>query len=225
MKVKLIVVLICFFVLIPFRIAQAMSGASGQKIVDRIYDYLKEGYVPKMGMIDLKAGVDVLGSFSNVFSESSYSSVPSIGFTVSAEYIKPVSSLIRAGAGISYITPRKLDKLNENDGYGSFLPVYAILQVNPIWFLQILYLRFNLGYGFLLYKAASSELQNHLETAIGGLTWGLGFGFPVSHGWGVDLSYNMYFLKIKYDGEEKGSESAFGKFTVSVYKRFKLSDF
>jgi hypothetical protein len=197
------------------------------EVIYKLYRYLAAAKTPANGEIDIRFGIDPLsgiyyysGSGNNW---DNYSSVPNVGFSAGAEYVVPVSAMFKLGAGAQYVIPRQADGHQSFDGKFSFLPVYAIFAVDPVWFLPNIFVKVNGGYSFAYFQNGGSH--GVVNSNSGGLTWGAAIGANITKNWVIEISYNKFYsaLEIVRENGSAGTKNvSFNKLGISLMYRIKL---
>jgi hypothetical protein len=159
------------------------------------------------GEINVKVGVDVAGTFGGDFNGDTET-----GFSAAAEYLYPVSSKFKVGAGVGYLFPREIDK---SDGAKiSLVPIYAIAQVNPITEVPEVFFKVNLGYN--TFDVTDTDGADKL----GGVTFGFGAGYEFPFGLILEAAYSYYTIGLDdASGKVSGNYSKFG---LNAGYKFKL---
>jgi hypothetical protein len=169
----------------------------------------------KFGEINLKLGWDFEGSvvgygafemFGTDFSQREFQPMTP-GVFVGAEYLFPIPfdnsgvvlypGFLKLGVGVQYLFTRSSfavggddpgpgnEKVGEYEDF-SFLPIYAIIQLNPAKVLPGLYFRGMVGYSALLQQSKAEELDGDKK---GGLHWGLSAGYETAWGFFFEYAY------------------------------------
>ncbi|MDR1695766.1 MAG: outer membrane beta-barrel protein [Endomicrobium sp.] len=209
--------------------AQAFALAMDeQSLIDQLYGYLKGTATPPHGEIDIRIGFDPLSGVSYMGGDEvggfDYSSVPDTGVSLGAEYIFPVSTMFRFGGGAQYITQRETDGYRSADGKISYVPVYAVVQANPLWFLPGIFFKFNAGYSFFFFENDRNP-YTRISAGNNGFTWGFAAGVTVTKDWSVEVSYNKYYSSINIDwttGESGTKNMTFSKLGIALMYRIRL---
>jgi hypothetical protein len=169
----------------------------------------------KFGEINLKFGYDFQGDivgygafemFSTDFSQREFQPMTP-GISAGAEYLFPVPfgdsgavlypGFLKLGAGVQYLFTRSSfavggddpgpgnEKVGEYEDF-SFLPIYAIVQLNPAKVLPGLYFRGMVGYSVLLQQSKAEDMDGDKK---GGLHWGLAAGYETAWGFFFEYAY------------------------------------
>jgi hypothetical protein len=204
-----------------------LFALSEQGIIDKFYNYLAGIKTPPNGEINLRLGIDTLSGVYYYAGSGKrwedYSSVANVGFSFGAEYIIPVNGFLKAGAGAQYALPRQADGQQSFDGHISFIPVYAIAQFQPIWFLPNIFVKLNAGYAFSYLKDSGDLINLHAKT--GGFMWDVSTGIYMTKNLIAEVSYNKFYSAVEMewpDGEFGVKNMSFSKICVSIIYRIKL---
>jgi hypothetical protein len=169
----------------------------------------------KFGEINLKFGYGFEGLVRDNITEwfdydinNFYQTDPGVYF--GAEYLYSLfNQALKIGAGAQYELPKEAwdgwsgeatDLENERVKY-SLLPVYATIQYHPVRNFQGLFVKGNIGYGFL----SSVELlpggiaRPGLDEKKGGLYWQVSAGFEADWGLLLECFYSQKYFSAKWD--------------------------
>ena len=98
------------------------------------------------------------------------------GFLIGAEWLFPVSDIVKIGPGIQYGFERDV----KNVGWGiSLLPIYATIEINPIESVKELFFKGSLGFGTVIGEDDSES----------GLYYGFGAGYNITEELSVGAGY------------------------------------
>jgi hypothetical protein len=102
------------------------------------------------------------------------------GHSISLEYLMHIP-LLKFGAGVEYLLPRKFDK--DHPGTFSFLPLYITIQVSPLFF----YIKGNFGR-----NVCCTFDKRILEDVHAKNYYALAVGYEFPFGFIVELSHSRY---------------------------------
>jgi hypothetical protein len=162
---------------------------------------------------------------------------PSIG----AEYLFPIPfgdsgqilypGFFKLGLGVQYLFTRKsfepvaTDDVKLGEDF-SFLPIYAIVQLNPAKTLPGLFFRGIIGYSLLLQQSKAEEYDWDKK---GGLHWGMSVGYETAWGFFVEYAYTQTYAVLGLPAGAMGPSSPaldidfeYGKSSIFIGYKIKL---
>jgi hypothetical protein len=194
------------------------------------------GSVFAVGEVNVKAGLDIGagGTFygnseskesQTLIADPSYSysnkninnvSGDTLGFTLGAEYLYPILSSLKIGAGFEYLVPRNanvrfdhsIPKFDEKaiDFTVGYLPIYVTAQTNPLSAIPEIYVKGNVGYSmfFLNWNKDKKLLfgDDTKETIGGGVYVQLATGYEFASGLILELSWTYITSSAEYKRDE-----------------------
>jgi hypothetical protein len=165
--------------------------------------------------LNVKAGVDTFGALSFLNKGNGGGRNTDIGYSAAAEYLYPVSGIIKIGLGAEYLFSRetKEELLDDDDTMGqlwssyefNYMPVYLTAKISLEETLEGLYLKGNIGYNVLHDLQLKSTLNGHSLTSdfgsdhSGGIYFALGAGYEFPFGLLFDVMYSYYSDSFKFD--------------------------
>jgi len=133
------------------------------------------------------------------------------GISFGAEYLYPVWSVFKAGAGVKYLLSRKIVAFDSYDEAGtvdlsaSYIPVYFTVQANPVRSLQKLFFKGDIGYSFFSSGDFDKDTSKFFNDIVypgdddvvkasdkGGIYFSLAAGYELDCGLFFDLAYSYY---------------------------------
>jgi hypothetical protein len=169
---------------------------------------------------------------------------PSIG----AEYLFPIPfgdsgdilfpGFLKLGLGVQYLFTRTsfapippdpmdptADQVDRGEDF-SFLPIYAIVQLNPVKALPGIFFRGVIGYSLLTQQSKAEEYDWEKK---GGLHWGLSLGYETAWGLFVEYAYTQTYsaLGLPVDSMGPGTPSLdidfeYGKSSILIGYKVRL---
>jgi hypothetical protein len=132
------------------------------------------------------------------------------GISVGAEYLFAIPfgdssdilypGFLKVGAGVQYLFSRTSYSNEFEEGETetgkedcSFLPIYAIVQLNPAKALPGLFFRGVAGYSLLLSQSKAEDMDFGKK---GGLHWGLSAGYETAWGFFVEYAYAQTYYAV-----------------------------
>ena len=206
------------------------------------------------GDINVRLGLDLLGFVSMKQIDNSWilaengdtkhSDNSKIGVSFSAEYLYPVLPVLKAGAGIGYLLPRKMISpeygVHEDvDMSASYIPIYATAQPNPIKKYPEVFFKGNIGYSFFNSGDWDKDITKFFNeiywttdddvvkiTDKGGLYLALSAGYEFNFGLILDLSYSYYQascdVKDSWNGGDSSGSADFSYSVVGISAGYKF---
>jgi hypothetical protein len=198
----------------------AGDGKFGEINLKFGYDF--EGSIRGRGIAKMDTGLAVGGAPSGTTEYDQTETQPTgSGLSVGAEYLFAIPfgdssgvlypKFLKIGAGGQYLFTRT-SYSNDWDETGtetgkedcSFLPIYAIVQLNPAKALSGLFFRGMVGYSLLLSQSKAEDMDFGKQ---GGLHWGLSAGYETEWGFFAEYTYTQTYYAVTgcsyYPGMEK----------------------
>jgi len=169
------------------------------------------------GSVNMEEGKDENGNLGYILGyvgDAKHSATSNIGTSFGAEYLYPVSSVLKAGVGAEYMLSRKMISLEYDDGSGgyykvdmsaSYIPVYVTVQANPLKKIPGIFIKGNIGYAFFNTDNLNKDITKFFNETYfpgdgdivkindkGGLYFAFSAGYEFDFGLLLDLSYSYF---------------------------------
>jgi hypothetical protein len=196
------------FIILTAGAVSAADGKFGEINLKLGYDF--EGSASGHSVFDADAGLFSGGTSTGVEEMDMTEIQPaSSGVSVGLEYLYPIPlpetslffpGFLKVGAGIQYMFPRTYwggweGGAKSTDTKFSLLPIYGIIQINPLKNLKEFFLRGSIGYAAFTSFEPNSEPQGmERGDRKGGLHWGISVGFEAGWGLFVEYDYSQSFV-------------------------------
>ncbi|MCK6543288.1 hypothetical protein L6Q79_11475 [bacterium] len=131
-----------------------------------------------------------------------------MGFTVGAEFMKPVHNNVAAGGGIQYQLPRGAKDAN---GKFNFVPIYGVATFFPEYG-NGAYGKVTLGYNLHM---GDSDYKGSGELS-GGLCYGLGGGYILNKKFFVEAMYSINKGGYEISDFDLSGDVTYSRITVGV---------
>jgi hypothetical protein len=246
-SVRSLLVVAMMIITASFGMAQETGGFSlaGGRFgeVNLKFGYEFEGGIRGNGVAKMDEGLAQGGPASGTIVEFDQTETQptGAGFSLGAEYLFAIPfgnsgtvlypGFLKIGAGIQYLFPRT-SYSNEWDESGtetgkedcSFLPIYAIVQVNPAKALPGLFFKGMVGYSLLLSQSKAEDMDFGKK---GGLHWGFSAGYETAWGFFLEYAYTQTYYAVTDCSYYPGMEAfdinlVYSKSGVSIGYKIRL---
>ena len=171
------------------------------------------------GDLNVKVGFPLNHSYGEIGNNSL--NTVQYDFALSADYMYPVTDIIKVGGGVEMSYRKAFAKVNrfENNQEILNLPVYASFEIKPFKSMEELFLKANVGYVVFsnYYTNSSAEVDDNE----GGLYFSVGAGYELPIGIFFDVTYKSYSYSYEFKRGDK-TEVTDGSVGFNIGYKFKL---
>ncbi|MDR3243136.1 MAG: hypothetical protein LBT79_00125 [Elusimicrobiota bacterium] len=175
------------------------------------------------GQINLKIGAQLLSfyhfnneEFQIGTTEDKYTKSKN-AISIGTEYLRVLSPVTKIGAGIQYAFERNLYANKDNSHKISNMPIYAIIQINPLKNFKQIHFLFTIGADIFFFR----KYGENPVIPFGSLYNGIGIGYEFPCGLFAQTLYNVSFINHKND-EDKDYIDIYDEFVFNIGYKFKI---